>query len=142
MSDQKTLPTGDSVTRFLEKVTPKARREDGFFLQRLLEEITGEPAKMWGPSIVGFGKYRYTYESGRSGEWMRLGFSPRKTNLSLYILPEIEPFAPLLAQLGPHRTGVSCLYLKRLSEVDQSVLRKLLECAWKENLKRYPKNAS
>ena len=92
----------------------------------MLEEVTGEKPVMWGPSIVGFGRYRYRYDSGREGEWMVTGFSPRKNDLTLYLMPGFEQHADRLAKLGRHKTGKSCLYLKRLADVDMAVLETLV----------------
>lgn len=131
MSDLKTRPTTRSVRAFLAKVPDDTRRQDCLTVARLMEEATGAPPVMWGQTIVGFGRYRYRYESGREGEWMIVGFSPRKHDLTLYLMPGVERFPDLLAKLGPHRTGRSCLYLKRLADVDLKVLRRLIRDAVK-----------
>lgn len=127
MAEPKTKPTDASVAEFLAQVEDERRRADCETLVSLFEDVTGERAVMWGTSIIGFGKYRYKYNSGRSGEWMLQGFSPRKSDITLYLMPGFGQMGELLDQLGKYKTGKSCLYIKRLSDVDQNVLRKMLE---------------
>jgi len=127
MAELKTKPTKESVAGFLKKVPDKSRREDCLKVLELMKDVTGEEPKMWGSSIVGFGRYRYKYESGREGEWMITGFSPRKGDLTLYIMLGFEPVSELMARLGKHKTGKSCLYIKKLADVDLGVLRKIVE---------------
>lgn len=123
-----TVPTDASVDDFLAAVSDERRRADAERLCAILREVTGEPAVMWGPSIVGFGRYRYTYASGRTGDWPLAGFSPRKQQLVVYLVGGFEErHASVLARLGPHRTGKGCLYLKRLNDVDESALRELID---------------
>jgi hypothetical protein len=93
---------------------------------KLMKEVTGEEPVMWGPSIVGYGSYRYEYKSGRTGEWMLVGFAPRKQNLTLYIMPGFEHYESLLSKLGKYSTGKSCLYIKKIEDVDEDVLRELV----------------
>ena len=125
---QKTLPGDASAAAFLAAVADDARRADGEELARLLTEWTGEPAVMWGTSIVGFGAYRYRYESGREGTAPLVGFSPRKASLVLYVVAGVQERHPeLLERLGPHKLGKGCLYLKRLGDADPDVLRGLIE---------------
>lgn len=126
MVEPKTRPTGEAVTVFLGRVTDEGRRKDCFTVVELMREATGAEPVMWGPSIVGFGRYRYRYESGREGEWMVMGFSPRKQDLTLYVLPGLDRFASLVSHLGRHTTGKSCLYVKRLADLDLAVLKALL----------------
>ncbi|MEU0566809.1 DUF1801 domain-containing protein [Nonomuraea sp. NPDC005983] len=122
-----TVPTDASVDDFLAAVSDERRRADAERLCAILCEVTGEPAVMWGPSIVGFGSYRYTYASGRTGDWPLAGFSPRKQHLVVYLVGGFEErHASVLARLGPHGTGRGCLYLKRLNDVDESALRELI----------------
>src|SRR6476619_5416791 len=119
---QKTLPTGEDPEAFLAAVRDEARREDARRLCRLLVDWTGEPPAMWGPSIVGFGRYHYRYASGHDGTGAVVGFSPRKSNLGLYLVVVVTDRDPkLLARLGPHKVGKGCLYLKRLEDVDRDV---------------------
>lgn len=125
-SPNKTQSTGASVAAFLAAVGHPVRREDGVRLLELMSAVTGQPAEMWGPTIVGFGRYHYRYETGREGDAPAVGFSPRKAGLSLYGLT-YGPGAPdLLARLGKHRTGAGCLYINKLDDVDQAVLTELV----------------
>jgi Domain of unknown function (DU1801) len=127
MASQKTLPSEQSVDAFIA-AAPSARRTDAETLCRLLAKWTGEPPTMWGTSIVGFGSYRYRYDSGHEGTAPLVGFSPRKANLVLYLVGGVEDRYPkLLQRLGPHKVGKGCLYLKRLDVVDHEVLRTLVE---------------
>ena len=128
MSEPKTKPTGASVDAFIEAVEHQGRREDARVVLEMLRGVTGREPEMWGPSIVGFGRYRYTDAKGKPQEWPMVGFSPRKANLVLYVLQGAESRADLLQRLGKHKTGNACLYLNRLSDVDQDVLREL--CVW------------
>ncbi|HYJ88215.1 MAG TPA: DUF1801 domain-containing protein [Pyrinomonadaceae bacterium] len=127
MAELKTKPTDESVTAFLNKVSDEVRRDDCFAVLEIMKDVTGEEPKMWGPSIVGFGRYHYKYESGREGEWMITGFSPRKGDLTLYIMPGFEAFPDLMKRLGKFKTGKSCLYIKKLEDVDRGVLRQLVK---------------
>ncbi len=124
MAETKTKPTDLSVDAFLDGVAHPLRRADGKAVRTMLERITGEPAVMWGPSIVGFGSYHYRYASGHEGDTCRVGFSPRSANLVLYVggFPE---FDALLAKLGKHRRSKACLYLSRLADVDSAVLEEI-----------------
>jgi len=126
MSEPKTKKNDASVLDFLNAVEHDQRREDSLELLKIMEEVTGEKGVMWGPSIVGFGSYHYVYASGREGDWMQTGFSPRKQNLTVYIMSGFSRYDDLMSRLGPHKTGKSCLYLKKLSDVDESVLRELI----------------
>jgi len=139
MAEQKTKPTNQSVKEFLNKIPEPERREDCFAVAKIMEEITGEKPTMWGPSIVGFGSYRYKYASGREGDWPMMGFSPRKKDLTLYIMMGFERHADLMEKLGKHSTGKSCLYIKRLSDVHIPTLKKLIKIGLKD-LKEYTKS--
>ena len=127
MAELKTKKTDASVDAFIEKVTDDRTRRDCRAVIDMMREITGEPPKMWGASIVGFGSYHYKYASGREGDWMLTGFSPRKQNLTLYIMAGFAEHEALLAKLGKHKTGKSCLYVKTLDDVHLPTLRKLIE---------------
>ncbi len=130
MAEIKTKPTGADVTAFLDAVPDETRRRDGHSMRALMERITGEPAVMWGPTMVGFGSMPYTNTTG-TNEMFILGFSPRKADLTLYGLTNAyEEPDPLLDQLGPHRLGKSCLYVKRLENVNADVLERLVRQAW------------
>ena len=126
MAEPKTRPTSLSPTAFIRQVADEQRRKDCQELAALMRDVTGHPPKMWGSSIVGFGQYRYEYASGRAGESLLTGFSPRKQNLVLYLGPGIENKS-LMARLGKHKTGKGCLYLTRLADVDRKMLRTLVE---------------
>lgn len=127
MSENKTRPTDASVMQFLNAVESERKREDSLILLEMMEEITGEEATMWGTSIVGFGSYHYKYESGREGDMPLIGFSPRKQNLTLYIMPGFDEYGELLEQLGKHKTGKACLYINKTDDVDMEVLGKLVK---------------
>lgn len=126
MSEPKTKPTDESVTAFLDSVEDEKKRRDSYAVLELMREVTGEEPTMWGESIVGFGSYHYRYESGREGDWFLVGFAPRKRNLSLYIMSGFEEYDALLDELGKHKTGKSCLYINRMDDVDEDVLRRLV----------------
>ena len=127
MAELKTKRNRKSAQKFLDGVTDSGRREDARKVMALMEEVTGEQPEMWGDSIVGFGTYRYEYESGRSGEWFLTGFSPRKANLTLYIMSGFSHYVELLGKLGKHKTGKSCLYINHLDNIDEKVLRRLVK---------------
>ncbi|WP_068154998.1 DUF1801 domain-containing protein [Rhodococcus phenolicus] len=130
MAENKTQPTSQSVPAFLDAVEHPVRRADGRTLLGLMGEATGQPAVMWGPSMVGFGRYHYRYASGREGDALAVGFSPRKANLALYGLTTAPEAADLLATLGKHRTGVACLYITTLADVDLDVLAELVRIGY------------
>jgi hypothetical protein len=127
MAEVKTQKTDASVAGFLEGVPDERRREDAYAILELMQEVTGEEPVMWGTSIVGFGSYHYEYASGRKGEWPLVGFSPRKQNMTLYIMDGFDAYDSLLADLGKHKTGKSCLYMNKLEDVDKGVLRELVK---------------
>ena len=129
MSTLKTRQNDDSVIEFLESVDDDQRREDAFRALEIFTDVTGEPARMWGSAIIGFGEYHYVYESGREGDWMKTGFSPRKNALTLYIMSGFDRFDELMNKLGKYKTGKSCLYVKKLDDVDESVLRELIRAS-------------
>lgn len=126
MAEMKTRQTAASVSAFLDAVENEQRRADCRVVADLMRAVTGEEPKLWGPSIVGFGSYHYKYASGREGDWFVTGFSPRKQDLTLYIMAGFDRYDELMAKLGKYKTGKSCLYLKRLSDVDLGVLRELV----------------
>jgi hypothetical protein len=126
MGEIKTKPTKASVERFLNQVPDEARRDDCFKIAKMMEEITGCKPQMWGPSMVGFDSYHYKYASGQEGDWPIAAFSPRKQDLTLYLLPGFQEQSDLMKQLGKHRTGKSCLYIKSLSDVHMPTLKKLI----------------
>ena len=130
-ADIKTKPTTQSVTRFIGAVENETRRRDAKTLVAMMKRVTGEKPKMWGPSIVGFGEYRYKYDSGREGDMLAVGFSPRKANMVLYVLGSLAEDEPLLKKLGPYKHGKSCLYINDLSKVDPGVLEELVAKSYK-----------
>ena len=137
MAELKTKKTNASVTAFLNDVEDKKKRADCKVIAKMMREATGKHAKMWGSAIVGFDSYDYTYESGRSGSWPVCGFSPRAQNISVYIMPGFSKFERLLGRLGKFKIGKSCLYIKRLDDVDQKVLNDLIVAAVKEMRRKY-----
>jgi hypothetical protein len=126
MAELKTKPTGDTVRTFLDGIEDEERRRDCRELAKLMTRTTGSPPKMWGTGIVGFGTYHYTYDSGREGDWFLAGFSPRKQDLTLYVMAGFQEFPALMKRLGKYKTGKSCLYVKRLSDIDAGVLDALV----------------
>lgn len=127
MADNKTKVTRASVTEFINSIEDKQKRADARKVAAMMRKATGKRAKMWGPSIVGYGTYHYKYESGREGDFMIAGFSPRKQALTVYILAGFRDFDTLMGKLGKYKTGKSCLYIKHLSDVDEKVLEKLID---------------
>lgn len=139
MADNKTQPTDASVDDFINQTESPKKREDAFRIKQIMEEETGEKAVMWGPSIIGFGQYHYKYESGREGDFLITGFAPRKSAISLYLLGCMETsFDELFAKLGKYKTGASCVYINKLSDVDQTVLRELIRTAYQYMKDKYP----
>lgn len=126
MAELKTKPNKQSVQTFLQGIPDERKRQDCFTLLEMLRQISGKEPVMWGDSIVGFGAHHYRYATGREGDWFQVGFSPRKQNLTLYITTGFERYKDLLARLGKHSTSISCLYIKKLADVDMSVLRELV----------------
>jgi hypothetical protein len=127
MAELKTKLNDGDVHAFLNSISDEKKRQDSFAILKLMQEATDAKPKMWGDSIVGFGSYHYKYASGREGDWFLTGFSPRKQNLTLYIMPGFEKYGTLLNKLGMHSTGKSCLYIKRMEDVDLEVLKELVE---------------
>ena len=136
-SENKTRPTGASVTAFIDAVENDTRRRDARTLLAMMKKVTGEKPKMWGPSIIGFGEYHYKYESGREGDMLNVGFSPRKANMALYVMGSIAEDDPLRDRLGKYKTGKSCLYVNKLEDVDLAVLEKLVAKSYKATLRKY-----
>ena len=126
MADNKTKPTKVSVPAYIDAIADEAKRKDAKALVKLMQSATGEKATMWGPSIIGFGSYHYTYESGREGDMPLAGFSPRKAATVLYGMTGFTESEALLAKLGKHTVGKGCLYIKKLTDVDEKVLEMLV----------------
>ena len=132
----KTRPTEDDVAAFLAAIPDERRRADSEAMCRLMAEETGESPVLWGTAIVGFGRFTYRYSSGRENDWPAVGFSPRKQSLTLYLMDGFTGYKDLLARLGRHSTGKSCLYIKRLDDVDTDVLREMVRSSYRETLAR------
>ncbi len=126
MAENKTRPTKASVSAFLSGIDDPDKRRDAKKIGAMMRRATGKRARLWGPSIVGYGRYQYRYDSGRSGEFMLTGYSPRKQAMTVYIMPGFGAYASLLKRLGKHKTGKSCLYIRRLADVDEDVLEELI----------------
>jgi hypothetical protein len=126
MPENKTKPTRASVEAFIAGVADEDRRRDARALHAMMERVSGQPAVMWGPSMIGFGRYRYKYASGHGGEYFRVGFSPRSRELVVYLMGGFPRHQPLMDRLGKYRSAKSCLYIKRLADVDEAVLADLL----------------
>ena len=127
MAELKTKRKTASVEKFLNSVADEQRRKDCFQLLEIMKAATKAEPAMWGTSIVGFGRYQYAYKSGRELEWFLVGFSPRKQDLTLYIMPGLERYPSLMKKLGKHKTGKSCLYIKKLEDVDLATLEQLIK---------------
>ena len=137
MAEVKTKRTGASVRAFLDAVDDPQQRADVKKIAAMMRAATGEPPKMWGPSIVGYGSYHFRYASGRGGDWFLTGFSPRKQNISVYIMPGFSSFERQLGKLGKYKTGKSCLYIRRLADVDEKVLGRLIDQSVSHMRKNY-----
>ncbi len=137
-AESKTQPTMVSVDEFIGAVADARQRADAFKIAEMMERLSGHKAKMWGPSIIGIGSYHYKYDSGREGDMCRIGFSPRKGQTVLYLVDGFEGHAELMTKLGKHKTGKSCLYIKRLSDVDEGVLEELCAESLKWMAEKYP----
>ncbi|MBY0565564.1 MAG: DUF1801 domain-containing protein [Hyphomonadaceae bacterium] len=131
--EPKTHRTKASVAAFIAAVEDETRRKDAKAIDKMFREITGEKPALWGPSIIGYGEYQ-----GPTGKWMRTGFSPRKANLVVYIMAGFTEYETLLKKLGKHKTGKSCLYITKLADIEESVLRKLIARSWDHMAKTYP----
>jgi len=132
------VPTPADARAFVEGVADARRRDESQVLLDLMGDISGESPTMWGSSIIGFGDYHYRYDSGREGDFFRVGFSPRKTALTVYCMPGFERYGDLMGKLGTYKTGASCLYIKKLDDVNMDVLRELLSRAYVDIKEIYP----
>jgi len=137
MAEAKTQITDVDPADFIAEVEPEAKREDAKVLDALFRKVTGEAPQMWGPSIIGYGQYRTTYASGRDVHWMRAGFSPRKANSTIYIMPGYQDLSEMLTRLGKHKTGRSCLYVNKLSDIDLEVLKEIITFGLNDMRSRY-----
>lgn len=142
MAELKTKVTKVSATAFIKGIEEKEKREDSLALLKVFADATGEKPKMWGEAIIGYGQYHYESErSAQKGDWMLTGFSPRKANLTIYIMPGFKEYGDLMKLLGKHKvSGGSCIYIKRLSDVDTRVLTKLIKRSVADMKKKYPSN--
>tara|TARA_R110000751_G_scaffold77876_2_gene156970 strand:- start:303 stop:725 length:423 start_codon:yes stop_codon:yes gene_type:complete len=127
MAANKTQPTSNSVIDYLNTVDNNKRREDAFVLLDLFDNIMSEKAVLWGESLIGYGEYHYKYESGREGDFFLTGFSPRKQNLSIYIMPGFKKYTHLLTKLGKHKAGAACLYINKIEDIDITILKQLIK---------------
>lgn len=133
----KTKATKSSVEKFLDTIENKQKRDDAYTILDMMQKASKEPAKMWGPSIIGFGTYHYKYDSGHEGDMCIIGFSPRKAALTLYIMTGFEGYDELMAKLGKYKTSKACLYIKRLEDVDTKVLKQLITLSVKYMKAKY-----
>ena len=138
MAENKTHPTTADVPAFLNAVAHPTRRADALALDALFQEITGWQPRLWGPSIIGYGQYHYRYATGREGDFLATGFSPRKANLSIYIMPGYQEYGAILSRLGKHKTGKSCLYVNKLADIDMAVLAELIRARLDDLARIYP----
>ncbi len=137
MAELKTKKTSASVAAYLNAITDKQKRSDCKAVAKMMRDATGKRARMWGGSLVGYGSYDYKYASGREGTWFVCGFSPRAQNITIYIMPGFSGFKKLMNKLGKYKTGKSCLYIKKLQDVDQKTLGELITGSVKEMRRRY-----
>ncbi len=138
MAETKTQAHDGDVATFIEAVADEKQRADAHAITAMMARLSGEPPKMWGPSIIGFGRYHYQYDSGREGDSLRIGFSPRKGQTVLYMMDGYNDHAEQLARLGKHKIGKSCLYIKRLSDIDMTVLEEMAAGSLDYMAKQYP----
>ena len=136
MAENKTKPTGSSVTAFLNKIKDRQLRDDCFVILEMMQKVSNCEPSMWGSAIIGFGTYHYVYESGREGDSIVIGFSPRKQNISIYLMGGLNTVADELSKLGKYKTGKGCLYIKSLSDVNAEVLKKVFAKAFKEGQRK------
>ena len=139
MTANKTTQNEDSVKEFLKKIEDPEKQKTSWQILEIIKEISGKDPKMWGDSIIGFGKYHYKYATGREGDWMRIAFSPRKQNFSIYIMDGFDNHSELMEKLGKYKTGKSCLYIKKLQDIDIKILKELMKKSLLNMEKLYPK---
>ena len=137
MAELKTKPNDAGVLDFLETVEDEGKRDDCYEIMNMMEEVSGEQPKMWGKSIIGYGTYHYKHASGREGDWMRIAFSPRKQNLTLYLMAGVERHPELLEKVGKYKNGKSCFHIKKLDDVDRGILKQLMVASLEELEKLY-----
>jgi hypothetical protein len=132
MAENKTQPTSKSVPEFLDRIEDPKRKTDCIAIAALMEKLSGSKPKLWGDSIVGFGDYHYKYASGREGDWFQVGFSPRKQNLTIYVMGYLEHYTDILEGLGKYKHGKGCLYINKLEDIDMDVLENLISSSIKQ----------
>ncbi len=142
MAENKTQASSQSVSDFMNAIAHPTRQADALALDAMFQKVTGWAPQMWGPSIIGYGSYHYTYDSGRSGDFLATGFSPRKSNMSVYIMPGYADFSDILARLGKHKSGKSCLYINKLADIDMDVLAELVRAGLKDLDGKWPVQAT
>lgn len=140
MAELKTKKNNANVKEFLDSIEDEQKRKDCKEIAKMMRKATGKNAKMWGDSIIGFDEYTYKYATGREGDWMRMGFSPRKNAITLYIMDGFGKYDELMEKLGKHKTGKSCLYIKKLEDVDKDILMELMEGSVEHFNEKYGKN--
>lgn len=138
MSANKTQPSGQDVDAFISSVEPAAKQDDARRLDKIFQSVTGYAPVMWGPSIIGYGSYHYSYKSGREGEFLATGFSPRKARHSIYIMPGYQDYSTILSRLGKHKLGKACLYVNKLADIDLDVLEELIHAGLTDLQKQWP----
>lgn len=138
MAENKTQATAVDPMEFINAIDHPTRKADAITLDGIFREVTGWQPRMWGPTIIGYGSYHYVYDSGREGDFLATGFSPRKANLSLYIMPGYQDFGDILSRLGKHKIGKSCLYINKLADVDLNVLREIIAAGLTELAQKRP----
>ncbi len=136
-NQNKTVENDANVDQFLNSVENSQKKAESFRVKEMMEQITGFKPKMWGTSLVGFGSYHYKYATGREGDMLKVGFSPRKAAMTIYIMPGFERYDDLMSKLGKYKTGKSCLYIKKLSDVDEEVLKELITESYEYMTKKY-----
>ncbi len=136
MAEIKTKPGQENITDFLNSITPESKKKDAFQLLELFQKITGLQPQLWGGAIVGFGKYEYQQKGGQKGEWFLAGFAPRKSNISIYTMAGFEQYESLLQKLGKYKTGMGCLYVNKLVDVDLKILEKIASASFEEMKKK------
>ncbi len=142
MAELKTKPNDASVIDFLDTIEDETKRDDSYEIMNMMQEVTGDQPKMWGGAIIGYGTYHYKYASGREGDWMKIGFSPRKQNISIYLMAGVEQHPELLEKVGKYKNGKSCFYIKKLDDVDRNILRQLMVASLKRIEEIYGPNGN
>jgi hypothetical protein len=138
MAELKTKVTDESVERYLASVDNQRRRDESRVIDALMRRVTGLQPRMWGDSMVGYGSYHYTYATGREGDWLATGFAPRKQAMTIYVMLGFENYADLMDRLGKYKTGKSCLYVRKLEDIDLGVLEELIDRSFRDLRKKYP----